>query len=586
MHHLIKLTAVATAAYISTWSAAQDGVAEQLLSPMGQGITYTPSPAPADLATIGPSGSRVAVYRNGEPGPKFDDIINTGATQEGGAGLQLVFSPDGKRLAYAGRTRGEYVVIVDGEEVARGPYDGRQNSIIGLGFTSDSQHYFYRAIETDEQGQQAGKFIMDGVASPPVHPSMQIVISPVGSGYAMFARQLGSGEQVFIRDGKLSDEKPNRIMYRHDGKLYTLEQDAEAQRIVFKLEGETLFEGDANPVDFILPDKGEHWAILCSSGTGMSVNAIVDGKRFDEPITNAPAYGTQRFQFSPDGQRWAAIVEPGPNRQFVLLDGEPQDEYQKIEALTFSPDGSKFSYWGRSPTGAYFVNNGEETDIASTTTPPAIYSSDGAIVSWTTMQPRTGERHLFVNDAKLSCTHQMQHATMKFSADGARIGFIDGVTVHEIMPDGVKTYEGLRVVASAGAARGPTKLWSEGFTYSPDSSKIAFFGSDMPGRKSGLFINGQIVHEVPAGFGWTQLGFSPDSKHIFYVFSSGQGRALFIDGTKIMEYPYTQLEDDANMWHIDEAGVLHFVSMDNEGIKRYSVTPSADTSIDDLLSTG
>lgn len=586
VNHLNKLIALSAIVVTANVCVAAAEVKEQLLSPAGQGVTFFASPAPADIATIGPSGSRVAVYRNGEPGPKFDEIINTGATPEGGAGMQLVFSPDGKRLAYAGRTRGEYVLMVDGEEVARGPYDGRQNTILGLGFSADSQHYFYRALEADEAGKQVGKFVMDGTASPDVHPSMQIVVSPLGGGYVMFARSLDTGEQMFFRDGVVRDESPNRVMYRHDGKLYTLEQDAQNQHIIFKREGELLFEGDATPVEFVLPDAGERWAILCSSGTGVSVNAIVDGKRYDEAIPNAITPGQQRFFFSPNGQRWAAIIEPARGRQFVLLDGEPQDEYQKIEALSFSPDSSKITYWGRSPTGAYFINDGEEMDGASTVTIPAVYGNDGANVAWTLTQSRTGERSVLVDGQKHIGTHQLQHTTIRFSPDGTRMAFMDGATIHEYTSEGFKAYEGIRVVASAADARGRSKLFSDGYLYSPDSKFIAFFGSDMAARKSGLFVNGSIVQEVPNGFGITRLAFSPDSRHIYYVVGTGNGRVLFVDGQQIMEYPYTQLEDDPDMWSVDDNGVLHFVSVDQEGIKRYSVTPSDETSIDDLLKGG
>ena len=37
------------------------------------------------------------------------------------------------------------------------------------------------------------------------------------------------------------------------------------------------------------------------------------------------------------------------------------------------------------------------------------------------------------------------------------------------------------------------------------------------------------------------------------------------------------------MWHIDDAGVLHFVMADNEGIKRVTVTPSPDRTVADML---
>src|SRR5690606_32238787 len=148
MRYQLAIALTLTAIGPNTW-AQQPVIEQQLLSPLGQGFSYVPSPAPVDLVTVGPAGSRMAVYRNGEAGPRFDEIVATQPTSEGGGGIAVVFSADGSRYAYVGRKRDEFTLIVDGEEVLSGKYDGGYNRIAGVGFNAEN-HLFYRIRQQDE----------------------------------------------------------------------------------------------------------------------------------------------------------------------------------------------------------------------------------------------------------------------------------------------------------------------------------------------------------------------------------------------------------------------------------------------------
>lgn len=561
--------------------AAADGTVEQeFLSPAGQRVTFFPSPAPADLATIGPSGSRVAVYRNGEHGPKFDDIITTAARQDGGGGIALVFSPDGKRLAYAGRKRGEFVLMVDGEEVARGPYDRSANTIAGLGFTPDSQHYFYRVAEQNDQGQSVWHFVMDGDPSPAMAGDMQVVVSPVGDGYALFGTLLESQQQVFIRNGEVSDQQPSRIMYRADGKLYTLER-RDSNDVVLKLEGETVFQGSCLLRDILLPDAGDSWALLCSAPQGIKPVCIVNGEPIEGELT---ATGSEDpFTFSPDASRWAAVVEPQRGRQYVVVDGQRQDEYQLISALSFSPDSSRLSYWGNSPTGWYFVLDGEEMDGVSSIAAPALYGGGGEHVAWHTFQINTGKRMVYLDGQSHELNHQFQHTTLGFSPDGARLAFMVGNTVMEFTADGVTAYDNLRVVAGGNNPRGGFRLMPNGYLYSPDSAYLTFVGTNVAARQNGIYLNGKKTLDT-TGQAVVRLDYSPDGEHLFALVGRQHDRTVYVDGKPVYECAYSPFEQEESMWHVDDAGTLHFIVVDEEGIKRVSIAPSDDTSVADLLS--
>lgn len=119
----------------------------------------------------------------------------------------------------------------------------------------------------------------------------------------------------------------------------------------------------------------------------------------------------------------------------------------------------------------------------------------------------------------------------------------------------------------------------DGYMFSPDSKYLAFFGTNMSARTNGLYLDGKRILDN----GVARLGFSPHGKHLFVVAVNRDARTLYVDGEQAMEYTYSPFETEAHMWHVDDSGTLHFISVDQEGSKRISVTPSPDRSVDDWL---
>jgi hypothetical protein len=144
-------------------------IEETVLAPVSTGAKFFISPHGVHLATYENSGSRVVIYYDGVPGPKFDEIL--GGTNNSSVEAGLVFSPDGKRYAYCGRAGTEMVVMVDGKEYLRtsesnmGRFDG---SSCKLGFTSNSKHVFLysEAIKSTARGDRRTRFIFDGKDVP------------------------------------------------------------------------------------------------------------------------------------------------------------------------------------------------------------------------------------------------------------------------------------------------------------------------------------------------------------------------------------------------------------------------------------
>ena len=569
-----------SAIFVSTGVAhAEVTIEKTLLSPLGQGFSYVASPAPAYVATTGPAGSRMAVYIDGEPGPKFDEIVVTQPTPEGGGGIAIVFSPDGTRHAYVGRKRGEFKLMVDGEEVATGNIDNQYNSISGVGFTPDSKHYFYRIRQTDDQNESPVRFVMDGVESVPLSPhDLQVLVAPAGGGFLILGKDYSTGEPIIMRDGEPWETDASRFVYRHDGKLFTFGMNADGSESFVHLDDEELYRGPFRIQELIADDVGESWAMTGYAPGGMDMRIMVNGELIDGKITTMA--GSKQILFSDDGSRWAVTMEPQTGRQYVVADGEEYDEYIMIHELAFSPDSRHLTFWGRSPSGAYFVINGEEQDGVSGINPPAVYGGDS--VGWVEVGGQPPQYCALFNGERYVGNHNLHHSTIGMAPDGSRMAFMQQNTVMEMNTEGTIAYEDIQVIAPGRHAQGYYRPMPNGFMFSPDSQLLVYYGNNRQAGTKGIFFNNKQVIQDD-GTMVARAGFSPDSMHFYCVLGSADGLTLYVDGEPVMRYAQTPFTSDENMWHIDDGGVLHFVTADNEGIKRVTVTPSPDRSVADMI---
>ena len=554
-------------------------IEEELLSPLGQGFTYVPSPAPVDLVTVGPAGSRMAVYRNGQPGPKFDEILTTQPTGEGGGGIAVVFSADGSRYAYVGRKGGEFKLIVDGEEAASGKYDGGNSQIIGVGFTPDNT-LFYRLRQETAPGSAPWRFVMGEQSSPEVD-QVQVMLSPVGHGYILFGMLRETRQPVFIRDGQIGETTATNFVYRHDGKLFTLRIDPGTSDAILELEGDEVFRGDFMVQEILPAPAGETWALIGTSRSrGTNSLIVINGEVVDGIVSNM--VGSKRIWFTDDGAHWAAVMQPQRGRQFVVHDGKPQDEYASIHELSFSPDGNRLAYWGRSPSGAYLVIDGEEQDGVSGITPPVVWSENGEHVGWAEVSNNPVRHSVLHDGTRYEGSHNLQHTTIDLSPDGTRMAAMEMITVVELNQDGVTKHEGIRVSATGQENRGGYRPLPNGFIFSPDSKHLVYWGNNPQTGEKGVFLNGEFAFDAP-GAAVLRIGFSPDSRHFYLLVGAGSSRTVYVDGVPVLEIGPQPFEQEEAMWHVGDDGVLRFMIADDKGIKRISVTPAPDRTVDNLV---
>jgi WD40-like Beta Propeller Repeat len=140
-------------------------------------------------AILSPDGRRVAylvenekdrfqlIITDGTFGPVFDKIF-TGP----------VFSPDSRRIAYAGVLKGEYQVLLDG-------VPGPKYELVGhLNFSPDSRHFVYAAQQNKKRF-----IVVDGVPGPPFDDVYPSGFSPDGRHLVYYATQ-GKKYHIMVDD--------------------------------------------------------------------------------------------------------------------------------------------------------------------------------------------------------------------------------------------------------------------------------------------------------------------------------------------------------------------------------------------------
>ncbi|HSE52843.1 MAG TPA: hypothetical protein VLB00_11700, partial [Gemmatimonadales bacterium] len=168
MRATIGTIAVLLVSLVPPALSAQDAKVEsQLLLPPEPGMQYSISPKGQHLAGVVLRGSRQVLVHDGVDGPRFDQVLDL--SSQSGSG-KVAWSDDGARFAYHGKLGQEYVVVVDGKEVSRGPWSSDlqiqgRTPVTELGFSPGGKHW-YVILETLSPGRQNFQMILDGVAGP------------------------------------------------------------------------------------------------------------------------------------------------------------------------------------------------------------------------------------------------------------------------------------------------------------------------------------------------------------------------------------------------------------------------------------
>jgi len=338
------------------------------------------------LAYVARTGEKKVVVVDGLAGKAYDDLTKIavpslssdllGLPDAGSGGDQqmdyverITFSPDGKHVAYAGKSADGWHLVVDGKE-------GTAYAELGVPFFSPNS-------------------------------ARLACMATVG------------GEQLLLCDGKEGKRYARIIdpLFSPDGAKLAYRAKLGEQRCLV-IEEAAGAAADAISAVTFSPD-GKHLAYAAVRDGRQMV--IVDGQAgtaYDE---------VQAVRFSPDGARLAYIARVG-GEQMVVVDRREGQRYPHIDLPpVFSPDGRHLAYAAHTPEGSVLVSDGVEGQHALGIDAIA-YSGDHLICI-----TRNGGKLTVVQDGRegpaydalLTRTADTGAATplLCFSADGTRCAY-------------------------------------------------------------------------------------------------------------------------------------------------------------------
>lgn len=628
--HIPAMLTVGLFVAISASAIAAANLEQQLSGPIGEKEKYVVSPRGSRLGTVSPKGSRVSVVVDGVAGPRFDEILETSAgaidprpyanadpNSWGPQGSPITFSKDGSRYAYVGRLDQEWVVMVDNKESFRIPAGGAVGAVAGIAGSAGNTD-----LRIEFSGQ-SGKHVLvarsvyggyelwvDGKKWPGLYASggggtegtVDPVISPDGEHIAYVA-QVSREKRAVILDGKDVGYFGTQLQFTPDSKhLICVSEGPKGQAVL--IDGKPFLAARAIMAVHV-PPVGNRLIVAVAqfSPDGNSVQGsllMVDGKPVAATLTSESMI--KKVVISPDGKRYAAICGPTGN-QFVVIDGKKGQRYATVNdrsmgdmmtMITFSADSSRVAYTAASTSSGHFVVvNEEESDAIQS--PWFKFSADGKRLAY---GGRAG---------------QGQNSIL--SVDGKLVPlppgwFVDSFT---FSPDGSHyAFNGTRGGEKGVFLDGKNTEVAGDFAFSPDGKHLGVVGAGGPEKKGGLFVDGQLVFETydkPV----RNRGFTADGKHFLWearepaigakaapgvyeyvTYVDGVPAARVVDpasragspGLHMLYPPRTASQSHWKMppaWNVNAAGKLVFFAADDEGVKRFGVTPPADTSVETMI---
>jgi hypothetical protein len=541
---------------------AQPKVEEVVLGP-ASGQSYS-SPIP-HLSKTGlhvgikvPKGSRFAMRVDGVDGPTIDDVMQG-----------FVFSTNGRRHAYVAKVGDEHIVVLDGKEVARArPHRNGTFPFRDLGFSPQGTHFYYQQLMPPEGVPY--RWVIDGKPEE-THAGVETpVFSPDETRYFYWALLPDGSTKKLIVDGKNSGFPGEDPQFSPDGRNIVTIVRGEKESALF-INGR---QGSRARLIFkaYMSTGGLNLLVLGTGREGGNMQYLgASGKK----IEGSDCRTIESVTFSPDGKHYAALCAVDGGRKFMLIDGKKHQDYEGITEFTFTPDSARSIYVGRSGGKFFPVVNGEEYE-AYPNTQGLILGAGGKRVGFLGSSPMS--RDVFVAlDGKTTAT--IKNATyLGFSSDASRYALTAGdPALATLYLDGVEQKD-VGIIATSGL-----KNREVPFAFSPDNKYIAHFGFINPRTdKRGLMVNGKLVdgfalqREVPV--------FTPDSKHVFYHRPVSGASELCVDGKPAVKYSGIPLpQNQEAMWEMSAEGVYTFLAVVDGTVKRFRVTPPADTSVATLI---
>lgn len=290
-------------------------------------------------------GGKTAIFFDDQPGPTFDGDVR-----------EVVFSPDGKHVAYLVVRGSKRLVIVDGKA---GPeYDKAERPAFCAGnrvaYPACSAGKWF--IVTDgKPGQELG---YDHVGCLVYGPDGQRSAYAAYKGDRAFVVVDGQPQSQYMAVGPLSLSPDGKHLAHSailEGKGCFIVVDGKPHEH-YRQVGDPFFSQDSKHLAYVAWDttskdpKDNQWFVVLDGQPGPKFNYIEWRERV------RPG----RLTFSPDGKHIAyRVSEQDYRNQRVVVDGEPGPTYERISndgVPTFYADGSVGYFAVKSKT-LYFVRH-------------------------------------------------------------------------------------------------------------------------------------------------------------------------------------------------------------------------------------
>ena len=359
----------------------------------------------------------------------------------------LQFSPDGKRVAYAGQTPGgPQSVVVDGRKLA----DCRK--VERLSFSADSKHVGYSCIDVEpgNLGLMNARVVIDGVPNPTTYSTVsdfQWSNKDAHYGYIGVLNANRSPKPVVVVDGqeKLNGSETaaeiSKLRVASDGRYACVVRRAR-QTFVFVDDKPSL--GYDQVMQLAFSKDGKHVAATVRSANGAFL--LFDQVESDLP-SGSPTDGNWFFVDLPGamyaypkkvGNDWKLVVEGDGSSTATAINLSTQKDVASSgpssSRLTFSRDGRHYAV----PSLGAIVSSekipGEVTPgYAANDREPFVFSPDGkhlAFIATTTSKTGPHQTQLFVDGAlmpALLAGPTVGFESIRFSQDSRHVAFLAAI---------------------------------------------------------------------------------------------------------------------------------------------------------------
>lgn len=580
-------------------AGANPTVDQQPVGPDGELYGCSLSPKGGHLAVLATKGSHYQIIMDGAAGPPIDTLIfNVSGnphrpSQFGNAPIPVIFSKDGAHWAYMAKQGDEFLVMLDGKELARGPINSSTMAgALPLTFSANGQHVFW----SNQDAQHNYVIFTDGKAGPAMRNLPQLNLSPDGNHYAYV-----NGNAWGFVDGRQVNYFGEDLQYTPRNLLISTMRAPDGNN-VFAINGKPEMKAASFNQKWISTD-GKQIAMVISPQNQAPTVLTVNGK----PVAGTEGAPIISVYFSPDGNHYAAMASSRTGDKYMIVDGKKGAAYQNIqqdlpsqnrphwEYVTwegnggditefepkvpgFTADSSKFVYVATASSRQFLVIDDQESSGYNSLYP--VLSPVGHRISAYGVKPDNSQ-HILMDDKDTSYGSSPaasdRISQLTFSPQANHYSFLRGNILY------------LDNVAQPGPLQG-------NFVFSSDDKYFAY-EANFNGHQC-LVVNGKNVCNKA---GMVQhIFFSPDNNHIYFVNSGNlpvtegiqtkDSNMLYVDGKPGVHYQdnAVALNPGHDGWatlHPEFAadGTMTFIARTDGNIRRISV--KSDTTLDALLAS-